>query len=217
MQGKVDKRRKKRAFTPAYVPPSQMVIPGFEFPHEHEFDKDNRWIKLAELIPWDRIVSQYMSCFHSKEGRRPINGRIIIGSIIIKHVLNLTDRETIQTIRENSYLQYFLGYQGFTSEPPFSAPLFVSIRKRLTAELLEKINGIIIEHAGISQKRQPVDPPDSPPKDGDPGSSGEPGSSCQTSPSPKAKKEVTHKGKLLMEARVAPQNIAYPTDLKLLQ
>src|SRR5690606_15970153 len=87
-----------------------------------------------------------MKCFPGKEGRQPINGRVVIGSIIIKHVMNYSDRETLESIRENPYLQYFLGYSSFCSVAPFTAPLFVAIRKRLTLELLERINEIIIYH-----------------------------------------------------------------------
>ena len=94
MQGIGKRPRKKRASPPTYVPPNQLTIEGFEAPIEQGLDKENRWVKLAHAIPWDQIVNLYLQCFPSKEGRQPISGRVILGAIIIKHIKNLSDRET---------------------------------------------------------------------------------------------------------------------------
>ena len=101
---------------------------------------------MALSIPWDKIVIHYDKIFPSAEGRPPISGRIILGALMIKHIENLTDRATIQHIRENMFMQYFLGYTSFTNEEPFSDTLFVEIRKRLSLELLSKINDVIALH-----------------------------------------------------------------------
>jgi len=223
MQGKERSPIKKRAYTPAYVSPNQLVIPGFEFPFDKELDMENIWVLLSKSIPWDAIVSQYMKCFPSIEGGQPINGRVVIGSIIIKHVMNYSDRETLESIRENPYLQYFLGYNSFCSVAPFTAPLFVTIRKRLNLELLEKINEIIIchgkgesSHSMRNSCEDPDDPSDSS-RDGGRSKNPTPADvSTSSTSSSSTEKAITHKGKLLMDATVAPQNITYPTDLKLL-
>ncbi|HCP94175.1 MAG TPA: hypothetical protein DIU05_09110 [Bacteroidetes bacterium] len=76
-------------------------------------------VKLSRLLPWDNVISLYNNQFVSKEGRPPIDGLIVIGAVIIKHMLNLSDRETISQIQENMFMQYFLGYSSFTNEPPF--------------------------------------------------------------------------------------------------
>ncbi len=34
---------------------------------------------------------------------------MVIGAVIIKHMLNIDDREVIEQIKENIYLQYFIG------------------------------------------------------------------------------------------------------------
>lgn len=81
--------------------------------------------------------------FNSTEGRPPISGRVILGSIFIKHLGDLSDRETIAQIQENMFMQYFLGYSSFTNEAPFSSTLFVEIRERLSLNLLLKINDMI--------------------------------------------------------------------------
>ena len=124
-QEKPIKSNRRLASTHKYISPNQLTLDGFETPFEHQLTIENRWVKLAKLLPWDSVISLYNKKFSSKEGRPPINGRIVIGAVIIKHMLNLSDRETIAQIQENMFMQYFLGYSSFTNEPPFDASLFV--------------------------------------------------------------------------------------------
>ena len=80
----------------------------------------------------------------STTGRAPLSPRIIIGSLIKKHLCNLDDRETVDQISENIYMQNFLGYSSFSAKAPFDASLFVDFRKRLGMEILNTINEKII-------------------------------------------------------------------------
>ncbi len=52
-------------------------------------------------------------------GRTAINLRFVIGSIIIKHKLSLSDEQTAQIIEENPYMQFFLGLEEFIKESFF--------------------------------------------------------------------------------------------------
>ena len=222
MQEKSRKAVRKRASTPLYVSPNQLTLCGFETPFEQALTSTNRWVKLSRLLPWDSIVKPYDTQFKSEEGRPPISGRIVLGAVIIKHLLNLSDRETIQQIQENMFMQYFLGYASFTNEAPFSASLFVSIRERLSLTVINSINDIVIAHSfdkttdrsasPVSQNEQAGnndgDPPITVPNNND---------LPQQQKLPAAEKPMLpNAGKLLMDATVAPQNITYPTDLKLL-
>jgi IS5 family transposase len=213
MQGKSDKRPKKLAAKPSYMSPNQLTLAGFETPFVHQLNKDNRWVKMAQAIPWDKIVPHYDHLFSSSEGRAPISGRIIIGAMIIKHIEDLTDRATIQHIRENMFMQYFLGYSSFTNEAPFTAPLFVAIRKRMSLELTSKISDIIVLHCIADQEPEE-------PLDNDMDTTDNGGLSMQAQASketiPTISPPAGHKGKLIMDATVAPQHITFPTDLKLL-
>ena len=231
MQTKTSKVSKKCASTPKYISPNQLTLAGFETPFAQKLTAENRWIKMADAIPWDKIVGHYDNLFKSAEGRPPISGRVILGAMMIKHIESLTDRGTIQHIQENMFMQYFLGYSSFTNEAPFSDTLFVEIRKRLTLELLSKINDIIALHC-IKEENQTGQPPPAPPED-----SNENDSAMQSdviavttevtdkSIGQNSVSETTSKvcvqtkgnrGKLITDATVAPQNITYPTDLKLL-
>lgn len=225
----LSKIKKKGASTPQYVSPNQLTLCGFETPFAQHLTSENRWVKLSRLIPWDKIVGRYDVQFKSAEGRPPISGRVVIGAVIIKHMLNLSDRETILQIQENVFLQYFLGYSSFTNEAPFVASLFVEIRERLSLDILSDISDIVVAHSFEKVTETPVsdvtksDSSNTPHPPSDTSSSNDetPKETAPEQATPiKAENEkaavVTNKGKLLMDATVAPQNITYPTDLKLL-
>jgi hypothetical protein len=222
MQEKPRKAVRKRASTPLYVSPNQLTLCGFETPFEQALTSTNRWVKLSRLLPWDSIVKPYDAQFRSEEGRPPISGRIVLGAVIIKHLLNLSDRETIQQIQENMFMQYFLGYSSFTNEAPFSASLFVSIRERLSLVVINSINDLVIAHSfdkatdqlpgALSQDEQAGSNDGDPPK----AASNFNDVCTEQTPATEQKPMLPNAGKLLMDATVAPQNITYPTDLKLL-
>lgn len=97
-----------------------------------ELPKSNRWVKLGESLPWDKIEKIYnakLNNRHGGAGNKP--ARIIIGALLIKHKLGLSDEETIQAICENPYMQNMLGLSEFTTNPVFDPSLFVTIRKRI--------------------------------------------------------------------------------------
>ena len=74
---------------------------------------------------------------------------MVIGAVIIKHMLCIDDREVLQQISENMYLQYFVGLSSFQPEPPFDASLLVTIRKRLGKEAMGELNEVILREAGV--------------------------------------------------------------------
>jgi transposase, IS5 family len=133
-------------------------------------------------------------------------------------MLKLSDEEAIEQIRENMFLQYFLGYSTFTNDAPFDASLFVTIRKRMNLDMLNSINEIIIQHSFESQTKSTSNDENTTTEHSgnDPKSPIEGKSDVDKSAEKVIVATEGNKGKLLMDAVVAPQNITYPTDLKLL-
>jgi hypothetical protein len=41
-------------------------------------------------------------------------------------MLGISDRETVEQIKENPYLQYFIGIESYSSEEPFEASTMVN-------------------------------------------------------------------------------------------
>ncbi len=217
----MDTTRKKRAQVPKYVSPKQLVLEGFESPFEKSLNPTNRWVVLAHLIPWDEICSLYLKlvCI-SNTGRPPLNPRIVIGSLIIKHMCNLDDRETVDQISENIYMQYFLGYPSFSDEAPFDASLFVEFRKRLGMENVNALNEKIVQlKTNLEKSKQTASTTDS----NESNSSSEPlapthSSTTENNESNSLSEPLapTHSGRIIFDATACPQDIAYPTDLNLL-
>ena len=193
-----------------YTPSSQLTLAGFEHPFERDLDPKNRWVKMASIIPWDELASIYARKLDNKSGRQSVDIRLVIAALIIKHKLKLSDRETISTISENIYIQYFCGYKTFRIEDPFDASLFVDIRKRMGADAFDAFNDVVIaksEELVNGRKRimvkQPIKKDDDIENDND----------SNDSPSPKL---PPNKGTLKLDATVCDQQIAYPTDIELL-
>jgi hypothetical protein len=142
----MQKTPKRHAPRLSYTSQSQLSFTGFETPFYNGLDPSNRWVVLSAQIPWDELVNLFNKRNPAKSTGRPaLNPRVLIGAVIIKHMLNLDDRETIAHITENMYLQYFLGYSSYIKEAPFDASLFVDIRKRLGEELIAEMNEKILE------------------------------------------------------------------------
>jgi len=185
--------------------PRQLSIEEFKLPFAGELDKNNRWVKLAEAMPWEELSGVYNQALSKETGRPALSARIVIGALVVKHMLRLSDEETIEQIRENPYLQYFLGYPCYRYDHGFEPSLFVSIRKRLGEESLGVMNDLFIDHTKRSRT------------DGKSGKVTAPADSLaapDTTEEPKENKE--HRGMLLIDATAAPSDIKYPTDLDLL-
>jgi hypothetical protein len=71
--------------------------------------------------------------------------RLAFGVLFIKQSLGLTDDETVEQIRENAYLQYFLGVAGYSRKVPFDPSMIIHFRKLFSQEELNRINELIDE------------------------------------------------------------------------
>lgn len=183
-----------------YQSSKQLSIEEFKTPFEIKLDKDNRWVKLSQIIPWDDLASIYYRTMSIDKGAPATDARIVIGAMIIKHKQGLDDREAIETIRENVYMQYFLGLSQYTYNDVFDRSLFTTLRYRMGVEVFDSMSNEIIKRAeGIQNKCYKKESTEDYEKD----------------------KEITeqeqkNQGKLLLDATVADQMIVYPTDLGLL-
>src|SRR5208283_3773159 len=127
---------KRRHLQPEFEP--------FYLPFGGHLHSDNRWVQLAKLIPWEEIEKKYEKNFaESGMGAPAKSVRIALGALIIKEKLKLSDEETVEQIRENPYLQYFLGYLGYREEAPFEASMMVYFRKRFSVEDMVWIQELI--------------------------------------------------------------------------
>jgi hypothetical protein len=195
---------------------NQIKFSNFGQPVGMKMNSENRWVKKAELIPWDEIEKRYAKLFTNKKGNVAKALRIALGALIIQTEYGYSDEETALQIQETGYLQFFCGYSEYDdSKPPFDASTMVYFRKRLTPEILGEINELIIKKASkpkkdtaketVSDEKSGQDekPESDESKDSDDDDHNPP-------------KPPVNSGTLIVDATCAPSDIKYPQDLSLL-
>ena len=178
----------------------QLKIEAFEHPFGGRLDPENRWVKLSRLVPWAEVEKLYAKRFPgSGRGRPAFSVRVALGALLIKERQGYSDEELVESIRENPYLQFFIGFTSYRDERPFDPSLLVSFRKRLHP-LMPRINELIaLSHARRERNRDKDADRDDDRDDDDPPTGG----------------KRANQGKLLLDATCVPADVAYPTDLKL--
>ena len=225
------------------APPGQLSFENFYLPFGGKLSGENRWVKLAKLIPWDEVEAEYVQQFSPNEGAPAKSCRVALGALIIKERLGTSDEETVEQIRENPYLQYFLGLYEYRDKAPFEASMFVHFRKRFTIESVGRINEKMVkpyleqlssksEAGGAEAIDSEMDKSEADESDGDESDGDESDGieSTEAGQLDEDKKpilteserkqaeppETTHQGELIVDATCAPVDIQYPTDLRLL-
>lgn len=173
--------------------------------------KSNRWVQLGDTLPWSDIERLYNHRLNNgKRGAGNKPARMIIGALLIKHKMNLSDEETILAIQENPYMQYFVGLSEFTDKPVFDPSLFVTIRKRLGNNDFNDMSVTLLKiqvekSKAASQEKKDKDDPTN-------GSGSEP---CTDAVFPDSQGRL-HQGSLKIDATCADAEVRYPTDIDLL-
>ena len=178
-------------------------------------NKTNRWVILGDSLPWAEIEKTYNSRLGNKykgAGNKP--ARMIIGASIIKHKLNLSDEETIEMIQENPYMQYLCGLTEFTDKPIFDPSLFVTIRKRISVEEINKMTTALLrrelknkeEAKKLKEKQDDID--NNPPASGT--QLDDNGAEYTDS------KGRKHKGILKIDATCADAEVRFPVDVDII-
>ncbi|HWQ40746.1 MAG TPA: IS5 family transposase [Desulfosporosinus sp.] len=203
-------------------PSPQLTIDDFILPFSGKLSAENRWVQLAKIIPWDEIEKEYAFMFPSDRGNVAKPVRMALGSLIIQTRCGYTDRETVQQITENPYLQYFIGLKEYQLTKPFTPVALVKFRKRFNAKRLAKINELIIAAETAHKKAQREsdnDQDDHHHDDHDP-----PNGLVQENTEAATAKErevppeepAPNQGTLILDATCTPADLHYPTDLGLL-
>ena len=168
----------------------QIKFSDFNQPLGLTMNPNNRWIKKANIIPWDEIEKNYANLFKAKNGQVAKPLRLALGALLIQIEYGYSDEETTSQIQENPYLQFFCGMGGYEDKIPFDPSLMVHFRKRLTPEIISKINEMVIAKAQEqSSSKKDDEGKNDPPK---------------------------NSGTMIVDATCAPSNIKYPQDTELL-
>lgn len=193
----------------------KLYLEEFALPFEGKLRADNRWVKLAKIIPWDVIEDRYAKLFTSNRGQVAKPVRMALGALLIQEKCRYSDRETVEQILENPYLQYFIGFREYQDKPPFDPSLMVHFRKRFNAETLKEINEEICRVTKEAEKKKDDDnSKPGPPSNVNKAAAGESTNPKRNDSSFEIYRE--NRGKIILDATCAPADIRYPTDLSLL-
>ena len=183
----------------------QYSLSDFNQPLGMEMNPENRWVKKAAMIPWDEIEDRYAGLFPSEVGMPAKPLQTALGSLLIQKEYGYSDRELVEQIKENPYYQYFIGLPGYEYKAPFVPSLLVEFRKRLNEDVLAEINEMIAAY------NNPDDSSDDDSNDG-----GNSADNTSNENDINASSEPENEGTLILDATCAPQNIAFPQDINLL-
>ena len=165
--------------------------------------KSNRWVLMGDTLPWGEIEKSYNAKLNNSftgAGNKP--ARMVVGALIIKHKMNLSDEETILAIQENPYMQYMLGLSEFTDKPVFHPSLFVTIRTRLQIEDLNDFTSSLLASASQSKDM------------------GHPSDDCKDDSNDDVHTDSQgrlHKGSMKVDATCSDAEVRFPTDVDLLE
>jgi len=180
-----------------------------------KLDPDNLWVLFSSLMPWEALEETYAPQFNSTTGAPAKPVRLAFGALFIKQRLGLTDEETVEQIRENAYMQFFLGFAGYSSKPPFDPSMMVHFRKRFSEEDFNRINELIAERGKAMVMEALTSLPNDDDSD-DPDADAGKQLSIDELVKPEDWPEGKNWGTLTIDASCTPADITFPTDLKLL-
>ncbi|EGL84145.1 hypothetical protein CathTA2_0301 [Caldalkalibacillus thermarum TA2.A1] len=122
---------------------------------------------LLLVVNWTPTTVGYYSLkeFHRTKRKICISGssnqqakavrfsvRMALGALIIKERFGTSDRETVEQIKENPYLQYFIGLTEFKQEEPFHHTMMTHFRKRLGPDIINQINEWLVTTEEVNQQ-----------------------------------------------------------------
>ncbi|HAN05248.1 MAG TPA: hypothetical protein DCQ25_08400 [Elusimicrobia bacterium] len=96
----------------------------------------NRWLRLAEALPWERLDEEYGKHFAAGQGRPAKDSRLVCGLLAVKQLKNLSDEDAVAEFMESPYIQAFCGQEYFAVEDVTNPGILSERRKRLGPEFL---------------------------------------------------------------------------------
>ena len=136
----------ERSFEEAFPP---------EWINKNITDPTNELVVLRQIIPWQMIIDKLVQFYDSKNGRIGKSLRTMVAIIILSKLRQLSDREIINQVKENRYMQYFCNVSDEELMTFLNPSTLCVIRKRLGEKGVAIIEEHIfsrLERAGIIDK-----------------------------------------------------------------
>ena len=86
----------------------QQEFVGFYLMFVGKLDPGIKWIRLAQIIPWEIYETEYAKLFSAVTGTPAKPFRVALGALLIKTIKGITDEAVVEELKENPYLQYLI-------------------------------------------------------------------------------------------------------------
>ncbi len=125
-----------------------------------KLNESNRWLRIADLIPWEELEEEYTKHF-SDVGRPATDAQLAIGLLLLKHMTGLSDEGIVEEVLENPYMQAFCGFEKFLTEELLDPSTLTKMRERLGLEFFKELERkrykLLIDRRIIKAKGMLVD------------------------------------------------------------
>lgn len=101
-------------------------------------DISHELVLLSDKIDWNYFEKDF-SQYYSTTGQPAMPIRLMVGSLLLKRIYNLSDERLTEAWEMNPYMQYFCGMAHFEHHFPCDPSDFVHFRKRIGEKGVEKI------------------------------------------------------------------------------
>jgi transposase, IS5 family len=95
-------------------------------------------VLLSDKIDW-KYFEEAFSSYYSNTGQPAMPIRLMVGSLMLKRIYNLSDERLCEAWTRDPYMQYFCGEAKFKHQFPCDPSDFVHFRHRIGEEGVEKI------------------------------------------------------------------------------
>jgi len=112
-------------------------------------------VLLAQHIDWSYFENEFAPLY-SKTGQPAMPIRLMVGSLMLKHLYNLGDETLVKEWIMNPYMQFFCGRAHFEYEFPCDPSDFVHFRKRIGTDGARKIFSYSVKLHGKAAQQQRV-------------------------------------------------------------
>jgi len=102
-------------------------------------DMGHELVKLAGVIPWDRLAEEFDPLYCADNGRPALPIRLMAGLHFLKHMEGLSDEAVVDRWVENPYWQFFCGEEFFQHSLPIDPSQMTRWRKRVGETGVEKL------------------------------------------------------------------------------
>jgi len=94
---------------------------------------------LANKVDWNIFEEAFLQLYCQDNGQPAKPIRLMVGLLMLKHILNVSNDSVVEQWSENNYYQYFCGETSFVPGVPCEASELVHFRKRIGESGIELI------------------------------------------------------------------------------